>query len=200
MEVDKSFYVYIYYKSDGTPYYVGKGFGSRAFKDHGRVPVPEEKSRITLYENLTESEAFQLERHFCLGFGRLNNHTGTLYNLNDGGYGGRVRGSTNPLKPHVIEDYLKGYGIKYLSRKYSLGIGTIYDFIDGVDDSNRIPIIQKPGKFPGQPWGRKSNFEPSMIPTIVENFKSGIGIKVIAKTHGIGVGTVYKVLQSEGLK
>jgi transposase len=200
MEVDKSFYVYVYYKTDGTPYYVGKGTGNRSLCGHGKVPVPLEKNRISYYKDLTENEAFTLERHLCLGYGRLNNHTGTLMNLNDGGYGGRVRGSTNILKKYVIEDYLEGYGIKELSRKYSLGIGTVYSFIDNVDDSNRIPKIKKPGKFEGQPWGRRSNLNEEIRKLTIEDYLNKIPIKKIAKNYSIGVGTVYKIIEEEGLK
>jgi hypothetical protein len=83
------FYVYLYLREDGTPYYVGKGKGNRAFKNRGRrMKPPINKTRIIFHaENLTEEEAFALEKELIAKYGRKDNDTGILRNLTDGGEG-----------------------------------------------------------------------------------------------------------------
>ena len=58
------YYVYLYLREDGTPYYVGKGRGRRAFKNSGRrLTKPSDETRIIFHsENLTEHDAFALEK------------------------------------------------------------------------------------------------------------------------------------------
>ena len=83
------FYVYLYLREDGTPYYVGKGKNNRAFSKSGRsVHLPLDKTKIIFYsKNLTEDEAFELEKELIKKYGRKDNGTGILRNLTDGGEG-----------------------------------------------------------------------------------------------------------------
>jgi hypothetical protein len=84
-----SFYVYAYLREDYTPYYIGKGSGKRAWKNSGRsIKRPVDKSRIVILEdNLTESEALELEIQKISEYGRIDTGTGILRNLTDGGDG-----------------------------------------------------------------------------------------------------------------
>jgi hypothetical protein len=90
------FYVYAYIRSKdsstakaGTPYYIGKGCGKRAFKDHNRTThTPENKSDIIIIkENISEEEAFSLERILISKFGRVDQGNGILRNFTNGGEG-----------------------------------------------------------------------------------------------------------------
>lgn len=83
------YYTYLWLRYDGTPYYVGKGSGRRAFtsKSHG-VHRPADKSRILVQHCVSEQEAFEAEIFFIEYYGRQDLGTGCLRNLTDGGEGG----------------------------------------------------------------------------------------------------------------
>jgi hypothetical protein len=86
---ENNYYVYMYLREDGTPYYVGKGIGRRAYKKDSRTILPpEDKTRIVFAKkNLTEKEAFDHEIKLIAFYGRKDKGTGILRNLTDGGEG-----------------------------------------------------------------------------------------------------------------
>jgi len=92
----KQFYVYLHCKPDGTPFYVGKGFGDRAYdlnptrrrnnKHHQRIVKKYSKERILIEVQpcINEQEAFELEVLFILS---LREDGIELCNFTDGGEG-----------------------------------------------------------------------------------------------------------------
>lgn len=88
----KQFYVYIHKKPDGTPFYVGKGTGDRAYQFakrtqwHKNIVAKYGKNNIIveIVNCLNESQAFDLEKIYIKQF----KHDGVcLVNLTDGGEG-----------------------------------------------------------------------------------------------------------------
>jgi hypothetical protein len=97
------FYTYLWLREDGTPYYVGKGKGNRAFVNRGRKAIyrPVDDLRILIQEHESELDAFEAEKFLILYYGRLDLGTGCLHNLTNGGDGTSgaiwMQGESNPM-------------------------------------------------------------------------------------------------------
>jgi hypothetical protein len=99
------YYTYAYLREDGTPYYIGKGKGDRAYRKVGKpCATPKDKSKIIrLKTNLTEEEAFKHEIYMISVFGRKDLGTGILLNKSDGGEGRSGYIPTEELKRNQSE-------------------------------------------------------------------------------------------------
>ena len=86
---DCRFYVYAYLRKDGTPYYIGKGTGRRAWRHNktDRIQAPADHSQVLLLKDgLTSQEACDAEVLFIDQYGRKKDG-GILVNWTAGGDG-----------------------------------------------------------------------------------------------------------------
>ena len=83
-----NYYTYAYLREDGTPYYIGKGSGNRAYLQlNHKVKTPDKSKILILKNNLTEEDANKHEIYIINLLGRKDLGTGILRNLTNGGEG-----------------------------------------------------------------------------------------------------------------
>lgn len=92
LALSKIYYVYIYFRLDGRPCYIGKGKKKRWLKLHNKHLISIAKKAgsklpaVIIRNELTEAEAFETEMAFIKAIGR-EVHGGPLINQTDGGEG-----------------------------------------------------------------------------------------------------------------
>jgi len=128
------FYVYMWLREDGTPYYVGKGSGRRAYRTHrvGKVPPI---GRTVFYVTKDEEEAFELEVILIWYYGRKDNGTGCLRNLTDGGEGVR--------KQRITEKARTARRNNLLGNKLRLGIKHTPEMIVQMSNAHKGKVFSK---------------------------------------------------------
>ena len=93
------YYVYAYLRENGSPYYICKGKGNRAFSKH-KVTIPPKEKIVFLEKNLSNVGACALERRYIRWYGRKDIGTGILRNFTDGGDGNTGTRSEKWKKTH----------------------------------------------------------------------------------------------------
>ena len=96
------YYVYLYLREDGSPYYVGKGRGYRYSCPH-KVEVPPRERIHFLFEGLSDEWARFKEMEFIDIWGRLDDGTGILENGTDGGDAPQGRPCSDHAKKRASE-------------------------------------------------------------------------------------------------
>jgi hypothetical protein len=84
----KQFYSYLWLRENGTPQYVGKGTGKRAFvRGSHHLRPPTDRARILIFPQDSEADAIESEKNIIALLGRKDQGTGCLRNFTDGGDG-----------------------------------------------------------------------------------------------------------------
>jgi len=141
-----NYYTYLYLREDGTPYYVGKGIGKRAYDNGGshNVRVPRVKERILVQDFLSEMDAFIAEQFLISYYGRKDLGIGILRNRTNGGEGasGSIRSDVTRKKISVAQ---KGRTISEKTRKKLSEIATARRGIFQSEESRKKISIARRG-------------------------------------------------------
>lgn len=90
--IPDGYYVYMYLRVDGRPYYVGKGIRDRVLRSGINHRPPRDHSRIRIVPMPDEFMAWAHEKYLIRLWGRKDLGTGCLNNRSDGGLGGALTG------------------------------------------------------------------------------------------------------------
>ena len=107
------YYTYAYLREDGTPYYVGRGTGRRAYRKHSNIATPPKNRILFLKTGLTFSESCKHECYMIAVLGFKANG-GLLHNRTLGGEGSEF----HRLTPEQAEKKRKSLTGRTLSQKH----------------------------------------------------------------------------------
>jgi len=147
------FYTYLWLRYDGTPYYVGKGCGRRAYQSNGgrTYRPPNDTDRILIQGHASEEDAFFAEKFLIALWGRLDLSTGILRNLTDGG-----EGTSNPSER--VRQLRRERGLQYVDSGQMAKLQKMGGLARGSSEENLQQLIRmrtkdaqiKGGKIRGQ--------------------------------------------------
>jgi hypothetical protein len=166
----KTFYTYLWLREDGTPYYVGKGTGNRAYVQTFHItPVPS-RDRILIQEFPSEGVALEAEKFLIAYYGRKDIGTGCLRNLTNGGEGisgykyseahreslrQRMLGNHHTLGMKLSEEFCRKQSDRLKGNKHSLGVHPSAESRKKMGDSHRGKPSGMRGKTQSEETRRK---------------------------------------------
>jgi len=136
MQPGSTYYVYVIFRLNGIPCYVGKGKGRRA-EHHARFSHNKHLKAIyklangslplvKVRENLTDSQSCAIEIALISAIGRIDLGTGPLVNFTSGGEGlsGHIKSAETIAKlrkkrPPFTDEHLKNMSLSMLGKKRS---------------------------------------------------------------------------------
>lgn len=191
--MENNYYVYMYLRDDGTPYYVGKGKDKRAWQKHTNVKLPKDKKRIIIHKsNLSEIDALDEEFKLVLKYGRKDIKTGILHNKTNGGDRGRLQPGTIKWINDGVQSRRIG---KYASVPEGWKEGRIYHFQEKmiyINDGKENKLIPQSQKLPnGFVFGRLSSSTKGRI-YINDGFRDKFIPKTDPVPEGWKIGRVYR--------
>ena len=102
------YFVYIYLSTNDVPYYIGMGKRKRIMRWHNYVNVPNDWDSILMIRNLSQEEAWNLEKVLIKAIGRECLNEGLLKNLAQGGPSQKSGWHHSPETKRRISEKLKG--------------------------------------------------------------------------------------------
>jgi hypothetical protein len=167
------FYTYLWLREDGTPYYAGKGKGARGFSNSGhRVRKPINPARIITQDWDSENDAHEAEKFLIAYYGRLDNQTGCLANLTDGG-----EGHANPS-----EAARKRLRELKMGNTFTRGRTQSQEAKDAIGLANKVP----------HPWCAK--LVPEQVIEIRRLARIGVRLREISRQFGVDHKSIGKIL------
>lgn len=176
------YYVYAYLREDGSPYYIGKGKGKRAFSNKHSVNLPPDASRIVFLEkNLSDIGACALERRYIRWYGRKDNKTGILRNKTEGGDGNSGSRSKEWCENH--SNKMKGRPMRETTKEKMRKIDRSYmqtdEYKKKISEANKGRPNKKLMKPVMTPAGRFESVSDATLhfgvskPTMMKRLKEG---------------------------
>ena len=197
-----NYYVYIYHREDGTPYYVGKGSGNRFKSVTHNCKVPPMDLISFPVVDTTEEWSLFMEMELIDLYGRLDDGTGILENRTDGGDNPPKNGKHLDQKPRQdkIKEFYKSNpeelikrGRKISETKKSKGHIT----------SKQTKERHQQGDFYTEEGLKKvkdicySNYKKTMVPIrCIETGQEWEAIKQCARDLHMGINVLRKSLRT----